>query len=63
MPEVVSGLEDALFHSTSKSLAEASIHASVLSKREKASEGTFSIFCQSIARVHAMDLFDVQNQI
>ena len=40
MPEVVSGLEDALFHSTSKSLAEASIHASVLSKREKGSEGT-----------------------
>ena len=40
MPEVVSGLEDALSHSTSKSLAEASIHASVLSKREKGSEGT-----------------------
>ena len=45
MPEVVSGLEDALFHSTSKSLPEASMHVSVMSKREKDWKEQISVFC------------------
>ena len=63
MPEQVSGLKDTLFDSTSNSLAEASVYASVQSQREKDQKEQLPLFSQSMARFHAMDLFDIQDQI
>ena len=63
MPKHVSELEDTLFDSTCKSLAEASIHASVLSQREKDGKEGISSFNLPMVRFHTMYLFEIQDKI